>query len=132
THGFEGGVLQKVFYGGRRCAEAVFEFSADVELVFLGSDRGDTFVSTQTEIFAGDVVLRDSNVKAQAERGAQVRRDFLALQLGNCALQHLAIHVKTDGFNVTVLLAAEHVAGAAKLEVERGDSKAGAECAESY
>src|SRR5260370_13788943 len=29
THRFEGGVLQKVFYGGRRGAEAILEFLAD-------------------------------------------------------------------------------------------------------
>src|SRR5437016_66690 len=74
THGFEGGVLQKVFYGGRRRAETVLEFFADVQFVFFGSDRGDAFVGAQAKIFARDVVLRAAHVKAQAERGAQVRR----------------------------------------------------------
>src|SRR5437762_2739694 len=130
THGFEGGVLQKVFYGGRRRAETVLEFFADVQLVFFGSDRGDAFVGAQAKIFARDVVLRDAHVKAQAERGAQVRGDFFALQLGNGALQHLAIHIEADRFDVAVLLAAEHVAGAAKLEIECGNAESGTQFAE--
>src|SRR2546429_1795599 len=130
THGFEGGVLQKVFYGGRLRAETVLEFFADVQLVFFGSDRGDAFVGAQAKIFARDVVLRDAHVKAQAERGAQVRGDFFALQLGNGALQHLAIHIEADRFDVAVLLAAEHVAGAAKLEIECGNAESGTQFAE--
>src|SRR6266851_852932 len=130
THGFEGGVLQKVFYGGWRLAEAVFELLSNVLLVGFGSNRGDALVGAQAEIFAGDVVLRDSNVKAKAEGGAEVGRAFLAFQFGNGALQHLTVHVEADGFDVAVLLAAEHVAGAAQLEVERGDAESGTQFAE--
>src|SRR5437016_12771296 len=80
THAFEGGILQKVFYRGRRCAKAVFKLFADVLLVLFRGDRGYAFVGAQTEIFAGNVILRDAHVKAQAERSAQVGRDFFALQ----------------------------------------------------
>src|SRR6266851_5473748 len=132
THGFEGGVLQKVFYGGWRLAEAVFELLSNVLLVGFGSNRGDALVGAQAEIFAGDVVLRDSNVKAKAEGGAEVGRAFLAFQFGNGALQHLTVHIEADGFDVTVLLAAEHVAGAAQLEVESGDAESGAQFAELF
>ena len=38
--------------------------------------------------------------------------------------------VEADGFDVAALLAAEQVAGAADLEVERGDAEAAAEVAE--
>src|SRR5260370_1768155 len=130
THGFEGSVLQKVIHGGRRCAEPVFELLADVLLVCFGSDRGDAFVGAQAKIFAGNVVLRDAHVKTQAEGGAEIGGDFLALQFGDGALQHLAIHVEADRFDVAVLLAAEHVAGAAKFEVERRDAESCAQFAE--
>src|SRR5258708_34039246 len=83
THRFEGGVLQKVFHGGRRCAEAVFEFLSNVQLIGFGGDRGDALVGTQPEIFAGDVVLRDSNVKAKAEGGTEVQRDYFAFEFWN-------------------------------------------------
>src|SRR5207245_6463211 len=130
THGFEGGVLQKVFHGGRRSAEAVFELFAHVLFVFLGGDRRNTFVGAQSEIFAGDVVLRDSNVKAEAERGAEIGCNFFAFQFGDGPLQHLAIHIEADGFDVAMLLAAEHVAGAAQLEVESRNAESGAQFAE--
>src|SRR5258708_29639815 len=130
AHRFEGCVLQEVFYGGRRRAKAVFEFFAHVLLVFFGGDRGDAFVGAQAEVFAGDVVLRDTHVKAEAERGAQVRGDFFALQFGDGALQHLAIHIEADGLYVPVLLTAEHVAVAAQLEVQSGDAEPGAQFAE--
>ena len=51
-------------------------------------------------------------------------------QLGDGAFQHLAVQVEADGLDVAVLLAAEHVAGAAEFEVERGDAEARAEFAE--
>src|SRR5439155_16108128 len=86
----------------------------------------------EAEVFAGDVVLRDADVKAQAERGAQVRGYFFALELRDGALQHLAIHIEADGLDVTVLLAAEHIARPAKLEVERGDPESGAQLAEFF
>ena len=132
THGFEGGVLQKVFHGRRRRAEAIFEFFAHVLFVFFGSDRRNTFVGAQSEIFAGDVVLRDSNVKAEAERGAEIGSDFFAFEFGDGPLQHLAIHIEADGFDMAVLLAAEHVASAAQFEVESGDAESGAEFAEFF
>src|SRR5258706_1223946 len=130
AHGFEYGVFQKVFYRNGRSAKAVCQFLSNVLLVLLGGDRRDALVRSQAQVFAGDVVLRDSNVEAETERGTQLRRGFLALQFRNGALQHLAIHVETDGFNVAVLLTPEHVAGAAQLQIERGDSKARAQFAE--
>ncbi len=79
THGFEGGVLQKVFHGGRRCTEAVFQLFANVLLVGFGGDRGNAFVGAQAKVFAGDIVLRNAHVEAQVERGAEVGRDFFTL-----------------------------------------------------
>ena len=45
-------------------------------------------------------------------------------------LEHGGVHLEADGFNVAALLAAEHVAGAAKFEIERGDFEARAEVGE--
>ncbi len=53
-------------------------------------------------------------------------------ELGDGALEHLAVEVEADGFDVAVLLAAEHVAGAAKFKVEGGDAEAGAKFAEFF
>src|SRR5580704_9900701 len=121
AEGFEDGVLQKVFHGRRWSAETVLQFLANFLLLFFGGDGGDFLVGAEAEVFAGDVILGDSNVEAQAERGTKLRRDLLALELGDGALQHLTVHVETDGF---------YVASAAEFEVEGGDSKAGAEFAE--
>lgn len=51
-----------------------------------------------------------------------------ALKFGGGGLEHLAIQVKADGGDVTGLLGAEEVAGAADFEVAHGDFEAGAEC----
>src|SRR6266850_673204 len=130
AHGFEYRVLQKVFYRYRRGAKAVCQLLSNVLLVLFGGDRRNALVRSQAEVFAGNVILGDSNVEAEAERGTQLRRGFLALQFRNGALQHLAVHVKTDGFNVAMLLPPEHVSCAAQFEVEGGDSKACAQFAE--
>src|SRR6266436_859617 len=49
THGFEGGVLQKVFHGGRRFAEAVFELFADVLLIRFRGGGGDSRLGCSPE-----------------------------------------------------------------------------------
>src|SRR4029077_4358085 len=41
--------------------------------------------------------------------------------------QHLSVKLEADGFDVSALLAAEHVAGAAEFEIEGGDFESGAE-----
>src|SRR5713226_1963375 len=132
TDGFEDGVLQKVIHGGWRRAEAIFELLANVELFLVGGDGGNAFVGAQAEVLAGDVVVGDAHIEAEAEGGAQLGGGFLALELGDGALEHLAVEVEADGFDVAVLLAAEHVAGAAKFEVEGGDAEACAEFAELF
>ena len=101
-------------------------------LLFVGGDRGDALVGAQAKIFAGDVIFGDAHVDAEAERGAQFGRGFFAFEFGDGALEHLAVQVEADGFDVAVLLAAEHVARAAKFEVESGDAEAGAEFAEFF
>ena len=53
----------------------------------------------------------------------------LALHLAHGALEHGGVQLEADGFDVAALLAAEHVAGAAQFEIERGDLEACAEVA---
>ena len=53
-----------------------------------------------------------------------------ALELVDGLFEHGGVHLEADGFDVAGLLAAEHVAGAAEFEVERGDFEAGAEVGE--
>ena len=56
--------------------------------------------------------------------------ELLALQLPDRLLEQLHVHVEADRLDVPALLAAEQVAGAADLEVERGDAEAAAQVAE--
>lgn len=88
THGFEDGILQKVIHGGWWSAEAVFEFLADVGLLFVGGDRGDAFVGAEAEIFAGDVIFGDANVGAEAEvvRSSGVDSSPLSLETARSSI----------------------------------------------
>src|SRR4029077_18841955 len=81
TDGFEDGILQKVIHGGWGRAETVGEFFAHVELFFVGGDGRDALVGAQAEIFAGDVVMRNAHVGAEAEGGAKLRRGLFSLEL---------------------------------------------------
>ena len=75
-----------------------------------------------------DVV--DPQVDAQIHRRAHVVLELLALELADGLLEQLHVHLEADGVDLPALLAAEQVAGAANLEVERGDAEAAAEIAE--
>ncbi len=57
---------------------------------------------------------------------------FFALHLADGLFEHGGVHLEADGFDVAGLLAAEHVACAAELEVEGGDLEAGAEVGEFF
>src|SRR4029077_21112513 len=112
------GILRKVIHGGRRRAETVGELFAHVELFFVGGDGGDALVGAQAEIFAGNVVMRDAYVGTEVEGGAKLGCGLFALELGDGTLEHLAVEVEADTFDVAVLLSAEHVAGATQFEIE--------------
>ena len=45
-------------------------------------------------------------------------------------MQHLLVELETDLLDVTGLLFAEQIAGAANVEVMRGELKSGAQCVE--
>ncbi len=53
-----------------------------------------------------------------------------ALHLVDGFFEHRRVHLEADGLDVAALLATEHVAGTAELEVECGDFEAGAEIGE--
>ena len=132
AHGFEDGVLQKVIHGGGRGPKRSSSSLRTSCLFLVGGNGGDALVGAEAQIFAGNVVFGDANVEAEAEGGAEFGGGLFALEFGDGALEHLAVEVEADGFDVAVLLAAEHVAGAAEFEVESGDAEAGAEFAEFF
>ena len=128
--GFQERKLQQILYGLGKLAKAVFQFLAYILLFGFRSNRGDAFVGAQAEIFAGDVFLRDAQIHAKTDCGTKFGRSFLTFELGDCALEHLDIKIEADGFDVAMLLAAEHITRAAQFEVESGDAEAGAEFTE--
>ena len=79
---------------------------------------------------SGDVRLVDLQVDAQVHGRADVVFELLALELAHGLLEQLHVHLEADGVDLPALLAAEQVAGAANLEVERRDAEAAAEIAE--
>ncbi len=93
----------------------------------LRSHRRHAAVDGQALVHVGDVGLVDPQVDAQVDRRADVVLDLLALQLLDRLLEELHVHVEADGFDVAALLAAEEVAGAADLEVQRRDAEAAAQ-----
>ncbi len=115
THGFEDGIVQKVFHGSWGCAKPVFQLRPNVLPLFLCGNSRNALVRPQAQVFAGDVVLRDADIQPQIERGAQVGCSFFAFEFGHGPLQHLAIHVKANGLDMPVLLAAKHVPRPAQL-----------------
>ena len=66
----------------------------------------------------------------QVDGRAHVVFDLLALQLADGLLEQLHVHLEADRVDLAALLAAEQVAGAANLEIERGDAEPAAEVAE--
>src|SRR5260370_39512086 len=110
THGFEDGILQKVIHGDRRRAKAIFEFLSNVGLFFVGGNGGNALVSAQAEIFAGNIVMRNAHVEAEAKGSAEIASGLFALELRNSPLENLTIEGDAEGFNVAVLLSAEHIA----------------------
>ena len=66
----------------------------------------------------------------QVDRRAHIVFEIFALELADGFFEQLHVHLEADGVDVTALLAAEEVAGAANLEVERGHAEAAAQIAE--
>ena len=83
-------------------------------------------------VHLGNVGLVDLEVDAQIDGRADVVFDFFALQLANGLFEQLHIHLEADRIDVTALLTAQQVAGAAYLEVERRNTESAAEIAELF
>ena len=110
--------------------EAVDQFggeSFDVPFVF---DFGQPPVEREPHREIGDVILRNQNRRADGDlRRPAVgdRRGDTGFQAQNRLFQHLLIELETDFLDVAGLLLAEQIAGAANIEVVRGELESGAE-----
>ncbi|OQA24241.1 MAG: hypothetical protein BWY59_02298 [Verrucomicrobia bacterium ADurb.Bin345] len=81
----------------------------DGRRAFLVLGRGGKVQEIQPELHLGD------------------RREGFVLQVGDGALEELAVKIETDGGDVTALFRAQHVARAADLQVPQRQFEAGAE-----
>ncbi len=68
--------------------------------------------------------------RPEIERGMHLQRRFFAFQLMHGLFQQADVHVEADRADVSVLLAAQDIARAAQLQIERGDFETRAEIAE--
>ena len=64
------------------------------------------------------------------ESGAAFALHHFAFALGDGALEHLAIQIEADRFDVPMLLASQDISGAAQFEIQRGNAETGAQIAE--
>ena len=112
-------------------AKAVGELFAQAIELLVGAGRGDVAVDHEAQRLLGDEALWQPEVEAEVQLdGGRRRRRRLAAQLGDRLLEQVAVGLEADRAQVAVLLGAEQVAGAADLEVARGDAEAGAEVGE--
>ena len=129
---FQHGIFEQVFDSRRRRAEAVGEFTADLDALRVRRDPGNSLVDAQAQILALDVLRWDADFLPKVECGAAFRGKRFTFPLGDGALHHLAVHVKAHRLDVTVLLTAEKISRAAKLKIECSDTEACAEVAEFF
>ena len=129
---FESGILQEVHHRGRKRPKSVFELFCHVRFFLIGLDGRYSFVGPQAQILARNIILRDSHVESQAQRRAQLWRGRFALKLRDGALQHLRINIESHGFDVAVLLPAQHIACATQLQIQRGNPESRSEFAELF
>src|SRR5260370_28806538 len=128
----ERGIVQQVADRWRRRSVTIFKFCGDIAQLTIRFHAGDALVHPQALIFFGNVLGGNTNVESEVElRLGFVGRDF-AFHFADGALQHLGIQFEADGFDMTALLAAQQVAGAAEFEVERGNLESGSEIGEFF
>ena len=108
------------------------QFGADVAELRFGFHAGYALVHLQALIFFGDVVRVDADVQAQVELRFGLVGSGFALHFADGAFEHLRVELEADGFDVSALLAAEEISGAAKFEIEGGDFESGAEVGEFF
>src|SRR5262249_27726900 len=87
-------------------------------------------VDRQPLVHVRDVALVDAEIDPQVHGGSTIVLDVLALQLADGLLEQLRVHIEANRLDVPPLLAAEKIAGAADLEIQRRDTEAAAKVAE--
>src|SRR6185436_19418731 len=97
---------------------------------FTRGRAGQPAVDRQSLVHVRHVVFSDSEIEPEVDGCPPLVFEILALELANRLLEQLRVHVEADGLDVSALLATEQVAGAADLEIERGDAEAATEVAE--
>ena len=126
----QGGRLKQVDSCVGQRAIAIFHFGAKVGDGFFVSGAGDFLVEPQALVLFGHVALVDAQRNAEIELRTGTVCTALALDLFHGGLKHGGVELESDGFNVAALLAAEHVAGTAQFEIERGNFESRAQIAE--
>ena len=108
-------IIQQIFHRRRRRPKAVLKFLANFRALGIAGDAGDALVNSQPQVFAINILRWDADFLSQVECGAAFRGECFALTLGHGAFHHLAVHVETDRFDVTVLFAPQQIPGAAQF-----------------
>ena len=123
-------IFQQIADGQGQLAEAVFEIpvqAVDFRLVARGRNL---LVDPQPRQFLIDEVRRDFQIDFQIDGGFDLRQHFTGPQLFDRPFEQLAIQIEADRLDVSMLLAAQQVARAAQLQIERRDPEPGAQFAE--
>ena len=114
----------------RRLAALIAQLAFGVVERLLGRRRCQPLVEEQPLLHVGDVIVRDQRRDGQLHVGLEVLADLLALERGNRFLHQLRVQVEPDRGDVATLIRSEQVAGAADLQIVRGDLEAGAQLGE--
>ena len=109
----QAGSVEQMDDADRELSVAIFEFGADFAQAAVVLGSGDFFVNAQALILFLDVGLVDAQSDAKIELRVGPLRLLLTLELIDGVLEHAGVHLEADSFNVSALLAAEHVAGTA-------------------
>src|SRR5207244_2614997 len=102
-----------------------------LDLFFAPRGR-DLAVEHQPLVHVRDVRVIDTQINAQVDRGTDVVLELFTLELPDRLLEELHVHLEANRIDLPALLAAQQIAGAANLEVERRDAEAAAEVAELF
>ncbi len=123
-------VVGQVDHRWRRRAVAVGQFVEQGADVVVGAGRGHAPVDRQALVHVGHVGVGDAEVHLQVHHRPHVVVEIFALQFLDRVFEELHVHLEAHGVDLPALLTTQQIAGAADLEVERGDAEAAAEVAE--
>src|SRR5229473_6863450 len=111
-------------------AIAVCGLSSDSREGLVIARRRNAFVSPQALAHVGNIAFRNRDIDSEVDRHAGFVFDLLAAQFCDSALEHLRVKIKTERVHVARLLAAEKISRAAQLQIQSGNSEAGAKIRE--